>query len=314
MVGRSYDAWLDASGGTGPYRWTMVRGALPLGLRWHWTGKIEGKPKNDGTFRLTVRVADADDNKSGEQELILAVSPKLRVEIDVSFQEDTTDPTRDEDFIAELHVEGGYQPYKWELQAEPSLAAKIALDEKTGRITWTDGAVALPRKRFTVKCTDQDGAGYSTSATFIIMARPSRRLWSRRGSNPTPRIAGLSVTVRPSWRGLFFHAGNYLIALGIVMPTVGAIWILFYAVATPGPFLKYLGIGLLTALAAFLIGGLGGFLFGIPKVVSSGQSSQTAGTRYTPSSNLAEVSAGSRSCCWVPDSSSSLTSVHPLVS
>jgi hypothetical protein len=48
---------------------------------------------------------------------------------------------------------------------------------------------------------------------------------------------------------------------------------------------------MLTALAALLAGCFSGFLFGIPKIVSSGQLRQSKGSSaYTPSSNLAEVS------------------------
>lgn len=180
MVGKPYDFRLNASGGTPPYRWTMVQGGLPRGLRWGWAGRIEGKPKNDGAFSLTIQVTDDDNNQSGKQGLILTVSSKLRIKSDVSFREDITEPPPD--FIAEFDVEGGYPPYKWELEAASSLAGKITLDENTGRITWTDGAVALPRKRFTVKCTEQGGAGYGNTATFSIAARPPRRLW-RRGSD-----------------------------------------------------------------------------------------------------------------------------------
>jgi hypothetical protein len=48
---------------------------------------------------------------------------------------------------------------------------------------------------------------------------------------------------------------------------------------------------MLTALAAFLSGCVAGFLFGIPRVVSSGQLRHDRGSQaYTPSTNLAEVS------------------------
>lgn len=109
-------------------------------------------------------------------------------------------------------------------------------------------------------------------------------------SDPGPHTAGLVIKVRPSLRSLLFHTSNYLIVLGGGLPTAGAALILFYAIATPGSILGYLGVGLLTAFAAFLIGGLGGFLFGIPKMVSSGLTRQTVGPQYAPSSNLAEVS------------------------
>ena len=46
--------------------------------------------------------------------------------------------------------------------------------------------------------------------------------------------------------------------------------IALYAAATPGQHLRYLGAGVLTGVAAFATGCLFGFLFGIPRLVSSG--------------------------------------------
>jgi hypothetical protein len=175
MAGKPYTAWLCASGGTSPYRWALVRGGLPSGLGWSWTGRIEGKPKNDGAFSITVQVTDNNNKQSDQQKLILTVSAKLRIRSGVSFLGDITESPPD--FIAEFDAEGGYPHYKWELEAGPSLAGKITLDENRGRITWTNGAVALPKKRITVKCTDQDGKGYGSTATFVIAARSPGRLW-----------------------------------------------------------------------------------------------------------------------------------------
>ena len=183
MVGRPYGTWLEdfleVTGGTPPYRWTLVRGTLPHGLRQRWTGSIGGTPKIDGTFRFTVQATDADNNQSGEQDLTLTVSPKLTIRSDVSLWNDIMEPPPY--FIAELHAEGGSPPYKWEAEWEPnaksSLADSIALEPTTGRLTWTQGAKSLGKRRFTVRCTDQGGKGYSNTATFFIIARDPRRLW-----------------------------------------------------------------------------------------------------------------------------------------
>ena len=51
----------------------------------------------------------------------------------------------------------------------------------------------------------------------------------------------------------------------------GLIVIILYAASTPGRSVRYVGVGVLTAVAALLTGCLLGFLFGIPKVVSSGE-------------------------------------------
>jgi hypothetical protein len=111
------------------------------------------------------------------------------------------------------------------------------------------------------------------------------------GGNP-PQETAAEVTVRPArWWDRLSHVGNWLAGLALVVPAFGSLWILIYSLATPGSHLSYLGTGMLTALAAFLGGCVIGFLFGIPRVVSSGQLRHDKATQaYVPSSNLAEVS------------------------
>jgi hypothetical protein len=58
--------------------------------------------------------------------------------------------------------------------------------------------------------------------------------------------------------------------------------IALYAAATPGRHLRYLGAGLLTGVAAFAAGCLFGFLFGIPRLVSSGAWRLGQGAGGTP--------------------------------
>jgi hypothetical protein len=88
------------------------------------------------------------------------------------------------------------------------------------------------------------------------------------------------------------HIGNWLAFLALALPVLGAIWICVYSFSTPGPHVTYLGVGMMTSIAALISGFLVGFLFGIPRVVSSGELRQTSKDTgaYTPSSNLAEVS------------------------
>ena len=64
VVGRPYVARLVARGGTEPFRWTRVRGTLPRGLRLEADGRINGIPKQGGTFAIVVRVTDAQRAKA----------------------------------------------------------------------------------------------------------------------------------------------------------------------------------------------------------------------------------------------------------
>lgn len=55
--GRPYAARLRAVGGTAPYRWARVAGAIAPGLRLTASGRVQGVPVRAGTYRLTVRVS-----------------------------------------------------------------------------------------------------------------------------------------------------------------------------------------------------------------------------------------------------------------
>ena len=57
-VGRSYATRLLARGGTLPYRWARVDGALAPGLRLTSTGIVTGKPSRVGRYRFVARVVD----------------------------------------------------------------------------------------------------------------------------------------------------------------------------------------------------------------------------------------------------------------
>jgi hypothetical protein len=58
-VNAAYAAQLSASGGTAPYTWTLVSGALPAGLTLSAGGAITGTPTAQGTSGFTVQAKDA---------------------------------------------------------------------------------------------------------------------------------------------------------------------------------------------------------------------------------------------------------------
>ncbi len=57
-VGRAYATRLQARGGTVPYRWARVGGALAPGLRLTTAGVVTGKPSRVGRYRFVARVVD----------------------------------------------------------------------------------------------------------------------------------------------------------------------------------------------------------------------------------------------------------------
>jgi hypothetical protein len=56
---KRYQARLSARGGTKPYHWSLIGGALPRGLRLTSDGRIVGAPQVSGRFTITVKASDA---------------------------------------------------------------------------------------------------------------------------------------------------------------------------------------------------------------------------------------------------------------
>ena len=73
VYNKSYSNQLFQSGGTSPFTWTVVSGALPPGiLLGSSTGIVSGKPAATGSFTFGVKVTDVNNNY-GTQTFTLAV-------------------------------------------------------------------------------------------------------------------------------------------------------------------------------------------------------------------------------------------------
>lgn len=59
VVGRFYNTTLTATGGTPPYRWSLVGGALPPGLNLETNGTIDGVPSIASSYSFAVQVFDS---------------------------------------------------------------------------------------------------------------------------------------------------------------------------------------------------------------------------------------------------------------
>ena len=59
QFGLSYDESLGATGGIGPYTWSVALGSLPSGLKLSSSGLISGTPTAPGTFGFSVKATDS---------------------------------------------------------------------------------------------------------------------------------------------------------------------------------------------------------------------------------------------------------------
>jgi hypothetical protein len=58
--GRAYSAAVLVSGGSEPYAFTIIAGALPPGVKLGSDGTLRGRPTRAGSFAFTVQVTDAN--------------------------------------------------------------------------------------------------------------------------------------------------------------------------------------------------------------------------------------------------------------
>ena len=75
-VGSSYNATLNVSGGTAPYLFSLVSGALPPGMALNdETGNISGTPTSAATFNFGVSVSDAKGLSKQQPLQIVVANP-----------------------------------------------------------------------------------------------------------------------------------------------------------------------------------------------------------------------------------------------
>jgi hypothetical protein len=271
MVGDEYSTILTASGGSGDgYKWALSDAVMPPGLNLNEnTGEIYGEPDAPGKFTLEIQVTDAK-GATAPGKFTLIINPALAILRDL----------QSKGSHIQLGAIGGSPPYTWEKIDFPDW---LELNPERGLVTVED-PTRIGQTQFTVQATDK--VKHIAQASFSVIVR-SKSKWRK---DQTLRV---SVKVRPKRRGALgqlSHLTVWLSIFAVAIPAIGAGLITFYAFATTGSHLTYLAVGLLTATAAFLTGCLAGFLFGIPRVVSSGQVRQQQSSEYAPSSNLAEVS------------------------
>lgn len=81
-VGETYNAQLNATGGTTPYTWSINAGALPAGIGLSSSGSISGSASVGGSFSFTIGLKDANA-QTASQSYTLAVTTATTVSCDL---------------------------------------------------------------------------------------------------------------------------------------------------------------------------------------------------------------------------------------
>ncbi|HZU28901.1 MAG TPA: putative Ig domain-containing protein [Bryobacteraceae bacterium] len=126
-----YTATLTATGGTMPYTWQLVSGALPSGLTLNpQTGTITGTPSAAAVAPLTFRVTDSSTPtpQAASVNLTLAVVSALTITTASLPGGQLNVP-----YNTKLTASGGAEPYSWQL-VSGTLPNGLTLNTQTGSI------------------------------------------------------------------------------------------------------------------------------------------------------------------------------------
>ena len=194
VVGTSYNATLQASGGTGSLSWSLAPGSeLPDGLLLDAaTGGISGTPLASGTSNFSVQVTDsASTPLSTTQSFSIVIAARLIVTTAL-----LPPGTVNLAYSATLQASGGTAPYSWAISSG-SLPVGLFLDGSTGVISGTP--TTSQTSDFSVRVTDS--SMQTTTQQLSITIDPALVISTTALADGTVNVA-YSTTVEAAYASL----------------------------------------------------------------------------------------------------------------
>ena len=161
-VGIAYSSAVVASGGTGPYTYSIPSGGLPAGLTLDSsTGDITGTPTSAATFNYTIKAVDSK-GVSGTSKCHIKVAPSL---------ESNCPPKTVVGFVGQPYsnafvVHGGVAPFTFKI-ISGSLPPGLTLNTSTGVVSGTPTTAGT--FIFAAQVTDSLGAVYNVNVGHCVL-------------------------------------------------------------------------------------------------------------------------------------------------
>lgn len=167
-TGVPYSQTLTASGGTGPYSWSVAGGNLPPGLSLaSSSGVLAGTPTTAGSFQFRLQVYDSAGGIASQAFTIsIADPPASKPSITTSSLPGGTVGSA---YSATVSATGGTPPYTWSVSSG-SLPSGLSLNSSSGTITGTPSSANT--FNFTIKVTDSANGTATQSFTITIASKP----------------------------------------------------------------------------------------------------------------------------------------------
>lgn len=171
-VGENYAGFIEACCGQGtPYRWSLVNGTVPAGLRFAGddlrlsrTTAVTGVPTRVETTTFTVRARDQAGNTASKT-FTLTVDPANPLVI-TNGTDQLRDGTVGLAYEASLFPGGGVPPYSWS-HAAGTLPPGLTVQASPGRVLGTPTTAGT--YTFTVRVNDSGGQSATQQFTLRIL-------------------------------------------------------------------------------------------------------------------------------------------------
>jgi large repetitive protein len=159
-VSSAYTQTLLATGGKGPYTWTLAAGTLPAGLTLASSGVLSGTPTQTGFFTFTIAVTDSTQTSvqqgytmSVVTGLIVGACPAGIGELGIAY-------------TSALVAQGGTSPYTWSVTG--TLPPGLQLNAASGVVSGTPTQVVVAQLNFTT--TDRANRTASKQCAIDVRA------------------------------------------------------------------------------------------------------------------------------------------------
>jgi len=187
-AGSPFSYQLAVVGGTSPFTWSLVSGALPAGLSLNApSGLISGTPAAAGSATVTAQVMDAA-SRTAQRTFSITVAPAPPAPLTLSLAT-SLQGVKGEPLTYQPTASGGTPPYAWSITAG-ALPAGLTLNAASGALTGTPAASG----DFNVTLAVRDQHNESASGPLAIKV-----------TEPQPLPAISKVKYKPGSRKLIVN-------------------------------------------------------------------------------------------------------------
>ncbi|MFD1295586.1 putative Ig domain-containing protein [Lysobacter gummosus] len=154
----AYNATLSSTGGVAPYSYSLLSGALPVGMSFSSAGVFSGVPRSDGNFSLTVRSTD-NNGQTASKLYTFTIDPATVVIAPATLPGGIVGVA----YNQTLTSSGGIAPYSYAI-VSGNLPIGVSFSS-AGVLSGTPATAGS----YTANIRSTDDAGYNTTVPYTIV-------------------------------------------------------------------------------------------------------------------------------------------------